>query len=104
MSRNLVLPFFPIPPDEYSQAYMAEIMRSFSIYLNQIQTPGDGRNTTLTLTNLQTDDQGLAPGGLFNYRDASGMTGYVKIAFVDRTNLRGITTTGAVGAVTVVIS
>ena len=101
MSRNLVLPFFPTPPEEYSQEYMAEIMRSFSVYLTQIQNPGEGRNTGLALTNLQTDDQGLAVGDLFNYRDASGMMGYIKIVAADASNLRGITATGGVGSVTV---
>tara|TARA_R100000935_G_scaffold47458_1_gene71538 strand:- start:1304 stop:1618 length:315 start_codon:yes stop_codon:yes gene_type:complete len=104
MSRNSVLPFFPIPPEEYNREYMAEIMRSFTVYLTQIQNPGEGRNTSLTLTNLQTDDQGLPPGALFNYRDDTGMMGYVKIAVVDKSNLRGITTASFVGAVTVVIS
>tara|TARA_R110002110_G_scaffold373180_1_gene583115 strand:+ start:66 stop:377 length:312 start_codon:yes stop_codon:yes gene_type:complete len=101
MSRNLVLPFFPTPPEEYSPEYMAEIMRSFSVYLTQIQNPGEGRNTRLALTNLQTDDQGLAVGELFNYRDASGMMGYIKIVAADASNLRGITATGGVGSVTV---
>jgi len=53
---------------------------------------------------LQTDDQGLAPGELFNYRDASGMMGFVKIAVADTSNLRGNTATSGVGAVTVTIS
>tara|TARA_R100000544_G_scaffold36554_1_gene25092 strand:+ start:545 stop:856 length:312 start_codon:yes stop_codon:yes gene_type:complete len=101
MSRNLVLPFFPVPPEEYSQEYMAEVMRSFASYLTQIQNPGEGRNTTLTLTNLQTDDQGLPIGELFEYRDASGMMGYVKIAVANASNLRGIEATSGVGSVTV---
>ena len=104
MSRNLVLPFFPVPPEEYNQTYMVEMMRSFSVYLTQMQNPGEGRHTALTLTNLQTDDQGLAPGELFNYRDASGMMGFVKIAVADISNLRGNSVTGGVGAVTVTIS
>ena len=102
MSRNLVLPFFPVPPEEYQQEYMAEIMRSFTVYLTQMQNPGEGRNTRLTLTDLQTDDQGLAPGGLFQYRDVAGMMGSVKIAVADISNLRGNSVTGAVGIVTVV--
>ena len=104
MSRNLVLPFFPIPPQEYNQEYMTEIMRSFTVYLTQMQNPGEGRHTGLNLTNLQTDDQGLAPGELFNYRDASGMMGFVKIAVADICNLRGNTATGGVGSATVTIS
>ena len=47
MSRNLVRPFFPIPPKEYDQDYFEEIIRSFSVYLDQIQNPGQGRNTSL---------------------------------------------------------
>jgi len=35
MPSNVSLPFFPLPPKEYSQTYMAEITRSFSVFLNQ---------------------------------------------------------------------
>ena len=59
MSRNLVRPYFPIPPAEYERSYFAEVIRSFSTYLEQTQNPGEGRNTFLVLTNLQTDDVGL---------------------------------------------
>ena len=64
MSRNLVLPFFPVAPQQYNQAYFAELVRAFSIYLEQIQNPGEGRNTQLVLTDLQTDDSGLENGAL----------------------------------------
>ena len=101
MSRNLVLPFFPVPPKEYDQEYMAELVRSFSTYLSQMQNPGEGRNTELTLTNLQTDDQGLEVGALFNYRDTSGMMGTVKITTGDKSHTRGNSATGSVGSVTV---
>jgi len=62
MSRNLVLPYFPVPPQSYDQKYIAEVVRSFSVYLLQMQNPGEGRNTELVLTNLQTDDSGLENG------------------------------------------
>jgi len=104
MSRNLTKPFFARPPDEYDPKYMSDLVLSFALYLGQMQNPGEGRHTTLTLTNLQTDDQGLPPGELFNYHDASGMMGFVKIAVADISNLRGNSVTGGVGAVTVTIS
>tara|TARA_R100000544_G_scaffold27279_1_gene14166 strand:- start:499 stop:813 length:315 start_codon:yes stop_codon:yes gene_type:complete len=104
MSRNLTKPFFARPPDEYDPKYMSDLVLSFALYLEQMQNPGEGRHTTLTLTNLQTDDQGLPPGELFNYHDASGMMGFVKIAVADISNLRGNSVTGGVGAVTVTIS
>ena len=95
MSRNLVRPFFPIPPKEYSQQYFDEVIRSFSVYLDQMQNPGDGRHTRLVLTALPNSDQGLETGSLFE------RNGFVKITIADQPNLLGVSSTGAVGSVTV---
>ena len=67
MSRNLNLPFFPIPPDEYNKEYFAEVLRSYSTYLQNMQNPGEGRNTFTVFTNLQTDDSGLEDGTVFRF-------------------------------------
>jgi len=98
MSRNLVRPFFPIPPGQYTQQYFAELVRSFSTYLEQMQNPGEGRHTQLVLTNLQTDDSGLETGALFQ------QDGFVTITLVDTPLVRGQQATGAVGDVTVTTS
>ena len=45
MSRRLTRPFFPVPPQQYMQNYFAELVRSFSVYLEQMQNPGDIRGT-----------------------------------------------------------
>lgn len=95
MSRNLVLPFFPVPPQNYDREYIAEIVRSFSIYLGQMQNPGEGRNTNIVLTNLQTDDSGLETGALFQQE------GFVKITLINMPHVRGQQATGSVGSVTV---
>jgi len=104
MSRNLTLPFFPKAPQEYDRNYMEQVVLSFSLYLEQMQNPGANRGTGIVLTALQTDDQGLEVGELFQYRDAAGIMGQVKITVADQPNLGGNTSTGGVGAVTVVIS
>ena len=65
MSRNLVRPFFPIPPQGYEQSYFNEIIRSFAVYLDQMQNPGEGRHTDLVLTDLQSNDSGLEEGSIF---------------------------------------
>jgi hypothetical protein len=98
MSRNLVLPFFPVPPVNYDREYIAEIVRSFSVYLGQMQNPGEGRNTFMVLTNLQTDDSGLETGALFQQE------GFVKITLANMPHVRGQQATGSVGSVTVTIS
>ena len=95
MSRNLVLPFFPVPPQIYDREYIAEIVRSFSVYLGQMQNPGEGRNTFMVLTNLQTDDSGLETGALFQQE------GFVKITLINTPHVRGQQATGSVGSVTV---
>ena len=92
MSRNLILPFFAVPPTQYDQQYFANLTRSFAIYMEQQQNPGEERATKLTLTNLQTDDSGLENGALFQQ---------VKIALINKPHVRGSSATGAVGTVTV---
>lgn len=95
MSRNLNFPFFPIPPTQYTPQYFAEIVRAFSLYMEQIQNPGEGRHTQLVITALQTDDSGLEPGTLFSH------DGFVRIPLIDRPYVRGLVGTGNVGTVTV---
>ena len=46
MSRRLSRPYFPIPPDQYQRTYFSEVIRAFSVFLEQIQNPGDVRATS----------------------------------------------------------
>lgn len=98
MSRNLNLPFFPVPPTEYEQRYFAEVMRAYSIYLGNMQNPGEGRNTFTVFTALQTDDSGLEVGAVFNHG------GYLKVTEANTPHVRGSAGTGGVGTVTVTTS
>lgn len=98
MSRSLVKPNFPIAPSGYDQRYMAEVVRQFSLFLTQIGNPGDARHTTLTLTNLQTDDVGLETGAVYNHNN------FLMITSLDRSSARGSGMTSSAGSVTVSIS
>ena len=60
------LPFFPVPPQDYDQRYFSELIRAFSVYVAQQNNPGEGRNTTLVLTNLPTSASGLEVGSVYN--------------------------------------
>lgn len=95
MSRNLPLPFLPVPPTEYQQPYLAEIVRALSIYMQNERNPGEGRNTFTVFTDLQTDDVGLEPGAVFNHG------GYLKVSALNTPHVRGSSATGIVGSVTV---
>ena len=96
MSRNLILPFFAIPPREYDQQYFANLPRSFATYMEQQQNPGFERATNITLTNVRTTDLGLEPGTLFQEN------GFVKVALINAPHPGGVGATPGVGAVTVV--
>lgn len=50
MSRNVPIPYFPLPPQEYNAQYLAEVTRAFAVYAQQMNTPGPWRATSLTLT------------------------------------------------------
>lgn len=96
MSNRLVpAPYFPIPPAEYEQRYFNEVIRAFSVFLEQSRNPGEGRNTFTVFTNLQTDDSGLETGAIFNHG------GYVKITQENTPHVRGSAGIGSVGSVTV---
>jgi hypothetical protein len=97
-SRRLTLPEFPIPPDNYDSRYLAEVVRAFSIFLQQTQNPGDMRGSTLALTQLQEDDYLLREFELFQ-RD-----GFIKIVRLDMPHPRGLGATASVGSVTVTTS
>jgi len=98
MSRNVILPYFPVPPQEYDHRFLAEVIRSFSLYLQTIQNPGEGRFTFAVMTEIQSHDQGLEPGGMFQ------VDGVVRIALLNNPYVAGNEATGYVGEVTVITS
>jgi len=94
-SRRLVRPQFPVPPATYNSSYMAEVVRAFSIFINQFQNPGDIRATEITLTALQENDVGLEPGAVFQ------QDGFLKITLAYKPHPAGSVGTGGVGTVEV---
>jgi hypothetical protein len=94
-SRNIPSIVFPVPPKEYDQRYMAELTRVFAQYQQQIQNPGEGRNTTVVFTSLQSNDQGLEPGTVF--RDGNY---FLKVTAGNRANVGGVSAVGGVGQIT----
>ena len=93
--RRVVLPKFPTAPMAYDPKYMAEVVRSFSVFLELFNNPGDARHTELTLTNLQQNDYNLETGALFQ------QDGVLKIVIANKPHPAGLSGTGTVGSVTV---
>ena len=97
MTRGVVRPQFPVAPPQYNSTYMAEVVRAFSVFLNQVQNPGDLRATNLVLTDLPSSDSGLEVGAVFNFG------GYLKISASTTPHPAGLSVSGSVGSVTVTI-
>jgi len=49
MTSGNPAPYFPTPPEQYSRQYMAQVVRAFSVFVQQVNNPGPIRGTTLTL-------------------------------------------------------
>ena len=98
MPSNVPAPFFPTPPGEYNRQYMAQVIRAFAVFVQQVNNPGDAVYSNLRLTNLPTNDQGLPTGALFQH------DGFVKITQANTPHVAGVSGTSVLGTVTVVIT
>ncbi len=67
-TRGVPAPYFPSPPQGYDPTYFSEVVRSFSLYIQQTQNPGTAVFNTLNLLNLPThaDNASAITGGLKN--------------------------------------
>jgi hypothetical protein len=95
MSTNINIPFFPDPPREYNQAYMAQVIRAFALFAQQVRNPGEGRNTFIVLTNLQQADSGLEVGALYRHGNE------LRITLPNTAAIAGVSGTAYVGSVSV---
>ena len=98
MSRKAQFPTFPSPPARGIDAQWAtSLVRSLDQLAYILQNPGEGRMTTLVLTDLPTDDVGLETGALFR-RGSEVLIVSPEIAFP-----AGLAGTVALGSVTVTV-
>jgi hypothetical protein len=70
-------PFFPTPPEQYNRQYMAQLVRAFAVFVQQVNNPGDAIFTTLRLTALPiyANNAAALAGGLIAgdvYKTATG--------------------------------
>ena len=91
-------PVLPLPPNEYSQDYLNQLISALEIYMRQNLEPGYVRGSTIALTELPTNGGGLRVGDVF---DDSGTLKIVRATDVFSGTAYG---TGGVGSVTVTTS
>ena len=66
MPSNSPAPFFPTPPGEYNRQYMAQLVRAFSVFVQQVNNPGDAVFATVQLLSLPiyANNAAAVAGGL----------------------------------------
>jgi len=95
MDVRLVFPRFTNPPEDYDRKYFADLVRALDSLVTVIQAPGEGRQTTIVLTNLASNDYGLEPGTIFE------VGGALRVSVIYSPYVAGISSSGRVGSVTV---
>ena len=95
MDYRIVFPTFPRPPSDYDQRYFQDLARSLEALVVAIRTPGEGRQTTIVLTDLQSTDFGLEPGTIFE------VSGVLRVSKPNLPYVAGTSATTRVGTVTV---
>lgn len=97
MDRRLSPPVFSRAPEEYDQLYFNDLVRALINLITFIQAPGEGRQTTIVLTNLASTDYGLEAGTIFQ------VNGALRVSLLNAPYVEGLRATGSVGSVTVTV-
>jgi len=79
----------------YNEGYMADLVRALTSLVTYVRAVGEGRQTTIVLTNLATNDSGLEPGTIFQ------VEGVLRVPLLYSPYAAGLSATGSVGSVTV---
>lgn len=95
MDRKLSFPTFGTPPDGYDRAFFDDLSRKLNQLMVLLKAPGQGRQTTIVLTNLSTMDYGLEPGTIFQ------VDGILRVSLLNAPYLSGVSASGSAGSVTV---
>ena len=95
MDVRLVFPRFSDPPADYDRKYFNDLVRALDNLVTVIQAPGEGRQTTIVLTNLSSNDYNLEPGTIFE------VGGALRVSVPYSPYPAGISSSGSVGSVTV---
>ena len=95
MDVRIVFPTLPKAPDTYEKRYFEDLTRALNSLMTALRSPGEGRQTTIVLTDLANNDVGLEPGTIFE------VSGRLYVSVLYSSFVAGSSASGAVGSVTV---
>lgn len=97
MDVRLIPPVFPRAPEQYQQQYFNDLVRALISLVTYIRAPGEGRQTTIVLTNLASNDSGLEPGTIFE------VEGVLRVPLLYSPYAAGLRAEASVGSVSVTV-
>jgi len=95
MDVRLIPPVFSRPPSQYDVKYFSDLVRALVSLVTYIRAVGEGRQTTIVLTNLASNDYGLEVGTIFQ------VNGVLRVSLPYAPYVKGFSATGSVGTVRV---
>jgi hypothetical protein len=95
VSRKTPPPVLPLPPKEYQQWYMDQLVKLVNMHNDDTRNPGNLVGADLLLLRLPTSGIGLSPGSVF-----SGPNGQLYIVREPDQFVSGLSAAGYVGSVT----
>jgi len=98
MDRRLSFPQFQKAPSEYDPQYMNNMVNMLNALMVSLRNPGEGRQTSMVLTALPTNDSGIEPGAVFS------VNGSLKVSTLNTAYLAGVQGKSIIGAVGVTIA
>jgi hypothetical protein len=92
--QQFVAPPLPVPPPEYDQQYVTNLIRALRLYFNQLDSTTSLQIEGLSLLALPTSGYGLRTGTVFRVGDD------LKIVASNIAYTIGVSASGSIGSVT----
>jgi hypothetical protein len=96
--QQFVAPALPVPPNEYNQQYVTNLIRALRLYFNQLDSTASLQIDGLSLLSLPTSGYGLRTGTVFRVGEN------LKIVVPNVAYTAGVSASGSIGSVTVTTS
>jgi len=96
--QQFVAPPLPVPPPEYDQQYLTNLIRTLRLYFNQLDSTTSLQIEGLLLLALPTSGYGLRTGTVFRVGED------LKIVVPNVAYTAGVSGSGALGTVSVTTS
>lgn len=97
MDRRLTFPQFQKAPSAYEANYFNNMVNMLNVLMIALRNPGEGRQSKMVVTGLQSNDYGLEAGTMF------AVNGVLRVPLPYSPYVAGVRATTNVGNVSVTV-